>query len=770
MNFKIQIFQRSFELTSFRILLLFGLVIFILYGNSLGHGYNLDDELVTSTDRQAHPLIEKGIAGIPEIFTTNYAVNSEQNYEYRPITLCTFAIEKSFFRSSDHAPQISHFIQLLFYLLLAWVIFSTLSLMLHEHSIALSIGITLLFIALPIHTEVVNSLKNRDEMLSLIFSLMALRASVKFIDKPNIKQGLFICFFFLLALLSKKTSMPFLVLIPLALWYFKKPPIKTMVFVLLGLVSGRLLFTFMRTSLLEKTIDREFSMVENPLFKMRFLDRIPVFFDSVAWYLKQTFLPLEMHSYYGLGGFPIVGFNSMGFFLALFVILSLVGIVILGIRNKQWNGISFGLLFFFLCIGGAANLIFPMVGIVADRLVFTASLGLVIALFLGINAWLTRKPIKNFNWLMAVLAVYFIYLSGLVIQRNGAWKDRITLFRTDAHQFKSAKANALLGQESQFLANEAWLNPSGNEEQLYDYILLAKSSYEHSLEIYPDYVKVLNNLASLESNFTGQNDLAVMLSTKAIALDSKYEEAYNTKFLSMLKNYSAWFNLRSYAQQFGVKTKGLTYFNMAPFALFKNFEERGKLFLSDGMNPKSIEGLTSFAEGMERINTQLASLNPRFHDQVSASLNDLYSGSRSSHNILDSLRGVLCRINKLPSDNKEINIYTQKLKSQLFDFTKAFEAEFPKAKVGTLLDTYMMQIQDYQSMIDYHKYRLLTGKGKALDCIQIGNAYLNLGEPKKAMKALNKGYTLIEKSTHPNKENELQRLRIFMDSIRPKQP
>ncbi len=114
MNFKIQICQRSFELTSFRILLLFGLVIFILYGNSLGHGYNLDDELVTSTDRQAHPLIEKGIAGIPEIFITNYAVNSEQNYEYRPITLCTFAIEKSFFRSSDHAPQISHFIQLLF--------------------------------------------------------------------------------------------------------------------------------------------------------------------------------------------------------------------------------------------------------------------------------------------------------------------------------------------------------------------------------------------------------------------------------------------------------------------------------------------------------------------------------------------------------------------------------------------------------------------------------------------------------------------------------
>ena len=72
---------------------------FLLYGNSISHSYSVDDELVTNTDRQIHPLVDQGLSAIPEIFTSHYAQNTEQTYEYRPVVITTFAIEKSLFGS-----------------------------------------------------------------------------------------------------------------------------------------------------------------------------------------------------------------------------------------------------------------------------------------------------------------------------------------------------------------------------------------------------------------------------------------------------------------------------------------------------------------------------------------------------------------------------------------------------------------------------------------------------------------------------------------------
>lgn len=184
-----------------------------LYANSVFNDYNLDDELVTRN----HPLTSQGISAIPEIFSSSYYTdNMGYSYEYRPVVLATFAIEHSLFGES---PFVGHCINVLLYALLCWLIFHVLGLLLSGYSPLLPFVIVLLFAAHPVHTEVVNSIKNRDEILSLLFGLLTLYFSIAGARKSW--YYLVAAFaFFALSVLSKASSVPFILIIPLAIITF----------------------------------------------------------------------------------------------------------------------------------------------------------------------------------------------------------------------------------------------------------------------------------------------------------------------------------------------------------------------------------------------------------------------------------------------------------------------------------------------------------------------------------------------------------------------
>ena len=151
---------------------------FVLYANSIGNNYNMDDELVTIN----HRLTSKGISSIPEIFSSPYYQDaSGYSYEYRPIVLVTFAIEYQFFGDNAH---VSHFINVLLYSLMCVILLKVLTLLLYEYSVYFSVAISLLFAAHTAHTEVVSSIKNRDEILGLIFSLLAFLSAIRYIIRP----------------------------------------------------------------------------------------------------------------------------------------------------------------------------------------------------------------------------------------------------------------------------------------------------------------------------------------------------------------------------------------------------------------------------------------------------------------------------------------------------------------------------------------------------------------------------------------------------------
>ncbi len=192
-----------------KLLLVISVFSFLLYANSIPNGYNIDDNLVTIN----HQLTSKGIKAIPEIFTTPYYKDAAGNqYEYRPVTLSTFAIEHEIFGDNAH---VSHLVNTLIFVLLSLVLFLTLSKLFSSYNYLLPLIITLLFAAHPLHTEAIVSIKNRDEILCLFGGLLALYYSLLLKERNKLKNYLLFIFFFVFALLSKKSILPFILIIPI---------------------------------------------------------------------------------------------------------------------------------------------------------------------------------------------------------------------------------------------------------------------------------------------------------------------------------------------------------------------------------------------------------------------------------------------------------------------------------------------------------------------------------------------------------------------------
>ncbi len=191
-----------------------------LFANSIFNNYNLDDELVTI----GHRLTSKGISAIPDIFTSPYYQDqSGYAYEYRPVVLVSFAIEHQLFGDNAH---LNHFFNILLYALACLILYKVLSLLFKTYSPLLPFGIALLFAAHPAHTEVVCSIKNRDEILGLLFSFLSLLFAFRVI-KTKRKWLLLpiMTLFFTLALLSKITVISFVFIIPMALILFSEASI-----------------------------------------------------------------------------------------------------------------------------------------------------------------------------------------------------------------------------------------------------------------------------------------------------------------------------------------------------------------------------------------------------------------------------------------------------------------------------------------------------------------------------------------------------------------
>ena len=500
-----------------------------LYGNSIPNEYSLDDDLVTENNLQ----VSQGIRAIPEIFTTRYAQHEEQNYGYRPIVKVSYAIEHQFFGKNPH---ISHLINLLLYAFTGIFLFLLLKKLLSNYNIIFPFLITVLFLAHPTHTEVVSSLKNRDELLSFLGCLFCLNLFIKYFQTSRLKYFFYAAFAFAFAGLSKGNALVFFAIIPLTIYYFIPVPLKKIL--QLVAICGSIFFVFgiILFSTLPENI-RTFLYFENPLFfEPNILKRLPIAFYSLGFYLKLLFIPYPLSFYYGYAQIPLIEWTNVWMWISFLIYATLTVYALWNIRRKTI--LSYGMLFYLIAISMFANIVEPAVGIVADRFLFAASLGFCIVVVYFILKYCkinfepettnqklqTTTNILYNQRLISITGIIILIYSIMTISRNTDWKDRKSLYNADLpHLEKSAKANSLI---SAYLLPEIFASQAGPEQE--EKIRRAISQYKKAISVYDGYEVWWNNMGLMYYKYLNDYETAKEYFTKAISINPKYADGrYN---------------------------------------------------------------------------------------------------------------------------------------------------------------------------------------------------------------------------------------------------
>lgn len=518
--------------SNYKLYMLFMLIAFVFYGNSIKNGYSIDDELVTSTYTFKNKLTDKGIMGLKAIFKSRYANDGKQSYDYRPVTTYSFAVEHSIVGNSPKKANISHFVSVALYGLCGIFLFLFLQQLFKGEAKWFSMLVVVLYLIHPIHTEIVDNIKTRDELLCMLFCLSASIHAFKYFDTRKLKHLLLAITLLFLALYSRPSAKVFLGIIPLSLYFFRDFKLKTIL--LYGLIA--FFFNFLskligRLFLAGIANVRDYDYFENPLRYMDLSARIPMFFYSIVKYIGLLFFPYPLKYYYGYNDVPLVGFGSLIFFAGVVIVGLLLYVVWKGLKSKA--PLSYALLFFFFGIGGVANLLFPAPGIIAERFANFASIGFAMTLAILLFRWqkwniLAAVPKEKRSLTYGLLAVVALPSVLLVFNRNKLWDSKLSLYRSDIGVLhNSTKANSLLATE--YLYSAMGLQQSGNISMYKDMMSYADSAayfFNRSVEIYPEYASCWNNLAVIQFNFYNNIDSARTLTHLALSHDSKFLEAY----------------------------------------------------------------------------------------------------------------------------------------------------------------------------------------------------------------------------------------------------
>ncbi len=506
--------------------LFFFLFAFLLYGNTMLNKYAVDDNYVTNNQQ-----VQKGFRAIPEIFSTHYVIQQgnmgSTSADYRPMAKATFAVEHQFWGTK---PGVSHGINILLYWALSVMLFFILKRLLRNYNILFPFMITVLFMAHPVHTEVVASLKNRDEILAFICGLGSLRLILKYVDQHQSRFLFFAILLFFIGYLCKTAITPFLALFPLVLYFFTDLSLKKSGLILLALLAAILIALF-GPRLFLPPVQHTNHFIENPLyFEKGFWIRIGTGFLTLLFYLRILLYPYPLLYYYGYNMIPVTSLASFWALLSLLIHAVLFLYAIWKLKGK--NILSFAILWYLAGIAMYSNIVVPAVGIVGERFVFNASLGFCIAVVWFIFKIFKTDPksltieMDSRLKILAVLVLLVIPYTVLSVSRNRDWRNLFDLYRTDVKSLgNSAKANI---DYAGFLMNtvyqdENFLRTGAVNQFKYQTII---THYRRALTVYPKDYQTFNDLGTVYL-FMGKNyDSAVYFLSRAIALDSTMQPAW----------------------------------------------------------------------------------------------------------------------------------------------------------------------------------------------------------------------------------------------------
>lgn len=473
--------------------LLLALLGCIIYINTIGNKYALDDELVVNNNR----YVLQGIDGIGSIFTTDMFDSYFKDYQtdqplsggrYRPLSMVTFAIEYELFGAM---PAISHFINMLLYGVLVLLIFQVLT---KSFRIQADVAFltTLLFAVHPIHTEVVANIKSRDEILSLIFIMLTFRYVLLYVDTGKMKYTWYSALAIFLAFFSKEYAY---VVIPMALvgiHIFRRQYSRRHALVAtLVLAAVAVLYTYIRYSVVGLNVIRQNDILNNPYLLATPDETLATKIFVLLKYILLLVFPAQLSADYSFKQIPYYNFGSPLVWTSIIVHAGLVAIAVHGILKRKIAGFAAAWYLSSLLLVG--NLLIDIGATMGERLVFHGSLGFCMLLAVGI-VWLYRRFSLNYKIVAVFVGIIAIVASARTLARNPDWYNSDVLFIHDVKVVpNSVLANA--NASSYCIETSSDITDSVRKKEL---LIEGRAYAAKAVKYYPEFTNALINYGLAE--------------------------------------------------------------------------------------------------------------------------------------------------------------------------------------------------------------------------------------------------------------------------------
>ncbi len=496
---------------------------FLLYFNTIGHDYALDDSGAITGNR----YVQEGFHGIIKLLKVDFwhFSNAHLGY-YRPLALITFAIEHHFFLGNPH---ISHLINCLIFAFSGFMLFILLNKVFNSCNALFPFIIALLFVAHPIHTEIVANIKGRDELLSFLNVLLMLWFALKYIDTKRIFYLVISLLFCYLGMLSKETALTGVMLLPVFLYYYKdfkvieclKKSIPFAVIVIVFFIQKKYLLGTLSGIIPSDIVNYPYTQGNI---------KLPTTFMLFAFCLRLLIVPHPLRYDYSFNQIPAVHLSNGWALLGIILFMAGAFFAIKQTLKKTTWGFAFSL--FYITLIPALAFTILRGGIFAERFLFFPSLGFCIALVFGAAMLLKTNiytpAVSAMNWVKSnskfvlLLFVPFILYSFKTVSRNRVWKDNYTLFTTDV---KTGKNSA---QNQNHVGNQYIYQASVEKDPAKKKQIANKGidALRQSLSIHPKFGESYYLIGLAYQLLIPNNDSAIYYYNRAIATAPGYSDSY----------------------------------------------------------------------------------------------------------------------------------------------------------------------------------------------------------------------------------------------------
>ncbi len=540
-----------FAFDTFRKQLYLLLVIgFVFYANSLMNEYALDDGVMI----KENSYVMEGTKGLKKIFAKhsmaafyekNHANDQFEGGRYRPLSLASFAIEQSlfgmnpgdvveveddngrsfkgkitsleiFFVNVEYTddkgktqtakvlgPQVStfhtetiarHLTNVLIFLLTIAFVFYLMKEQIFRTEPQLAFCCALIFAIHPLHTEVVDNVKSRDELMALLFAVMTLVFAFRYVETKKVLHLVFGMLSLFLAMLSKEYGVVMFALLPAFFYIILKKNMGQSIVASIPYFIVMGIYFIIRFKIIPLNTASNFHATEflnnQYIAPGAPIDKLATKIYVLSKYLWLEIYPVTLCVDYSYNQIPFITPSNWHFIFSLFLHLGIVAFTVWLVIKRHI--LSFFFLFYLAHLFLISNLMVEIGTTLGERLIYSPSFAYCIILGYGLYRLLEKIQEAKTRQIVfiAVCSVLTISCGARVISRNVDWKDDASLFTHDL----SISPNSVLVNGN---AGKAYLDLSNrreNKPREMEFVRMAISPLRHSIELHPTFVNGYLNL------------------------------------------------------------------------------------------------------------------------------------------------------------------------------------------------------------------------------------------------------------------------------------